>query len=103
MKNGECRVCGYKGTELKCPAMKLWEFNDEKGEVTVYHEGAHTSIARKGQQELSEEMQEKLIGNHKSAGKVEEDIIIGELKKTDIFWDEVKNVRGGSRKQIDSE
>ena len=91
-KNGDCRVCGSKGSELKCPAMKLWEFDDEKGEVTVYHEGTHTCIARKGRQELSENIQEKLRGNQKSTCKVAEDTIIEELKKTDVSWEDVKNV-----------
>ena len=80
-KTGDCRVCGYKGTQLKCSAMKLWEFDDETGKLTVYHEGNHTCTARRGRNEISEKLNEKFKGSQGSAGKVAEDAIMEELKK----------------------
>ena len=74
--------CEKLGTYIPCPATKIWEFSS--GYVTVYHEGIHTCPAK----ELETPEALPTFGP-RTAGQMSDDIIIEELPKDDIDWDNI--------------
>ena len=47
-KSGEiiCHSCGAAAINIECGASKVWEFDDDRQTVTVYHHGVHTCVAK---------------------------------------------------------
>ena len=41
-KSNSCKFCGKAAEFVPCQARKIWEFNSDRGTVTVYHYGQHT-------------------------------------------------------------
>ena len=39
-----CHSCHTVPEDVICPAVKIWEVNDNKTKVTVYHYGKHTCV-----------------------------------------------------------
>ena len=61
-----CSSCGMHAKKVFCTAQKIWEFEKEEHYVTVYHNGIHTSEARKTVDLNEERLKKKFEANSKT-------------------------------------
>ena len=84
--NQACSVCGQEGDYNACPAIKIWEFDDDSCYVKVFHNGYHTCEARKFFKH-TEEVNEKLNQGSCTVIRATEDAITDCLKEEEPSWE----------------
>ena len=89
--NNTCSVCGEVGAFINCDAIKIWEFDETRELVTVYHDGYHTCEA-KIIFKMSDEVKDKINTEGSTVTKLSEDAIIDCLKEETPCWDDVYRV-----------
>ena len=85
--NQAYNVCGQEGDYKACPAIKIWECDDDSCYVKVFHNGYYTCEARKPFK-YTEEVNEKLSQDSCTVTRATEDAIIDCLKE-DEPWENV--------------
>ena len=58
--NKVCRSCGIVAEKIKCPAIKMLEFNQLQGTLNVYHYGDHTCTPKDDRKKHDEYINEQI-------------------------------------------
>ena len=77
---------------MKCDARKIWEFDDETNELTVYHYGLHSCVPKHQQSETVKEKVESIFQQFPKMkpSQVSSKVICEAIEKGN--WDEVNNI-----------
>ena len=117
-KANACIFCGYSADFVPCSASKVWEFNDCRQSVKVYHHGYHTCpvIAKPDKKEASDALKKKFFANPEMKPRNAVASIITEAIKENRAWEDIdclteglinpnlpKNIKQKVRKELHPE
>ena len=89
--NQACSICEQEGDYKACPAIKIWEFDDDLCCVKVFHNCYRTCEARKLFKH-TEDVNKKLSQDRCTVTRATEDVIINCLKEDEASWENVFNI-----------
>ena len=89
--NQACSIYEQEGDYKACPAIKIWEFDDDLCCVKVFHNCYRTCEARKLFKH-TEDVNKKLSQDRCTVTRATEDVIINCLKEDDASWENVFNI-----------
>ena len=90
-KANACKFCGCSADFVPCSASKVWEFNDCRQSVKVYHHGYHTCpvIAKPDVKEASDALKKKFFANSEMKPHKAVASIIVEAIKENRAWEDI--------------
>ena len=90
-KANACKFCGCSADFVPCSASKVWEFNDCRQSVKVYHHGYHTCpvIAKPDVKEASDALKKKFFANSEMKPHKAVASIIIEAIKENRAWEDI--------------
>ena len=74
-----CKVCDEEATKVDCHCKKIWELDDDKLTVTVYHYGEHKCTAKKPSQLDEDKLREKFNNKNITPSQAANEIITDAL------------------------
>ena len=89
--NQACSIYEQEGDYKACPAIKIWEFDDDVCCVKVFHNCYRTCEARKLFKH-TEDVNKKLSQDRCTVTRATEDVIINCLKEDEASWENVFNI-----------
>ena len=89
--NQACSIYEQEGDYKACPAIKIWEFDDDLCCVKVFHNCYRTCEARKLFKH-TEDVNKKLSQDRCTVTRATEDVIINCLKEDEASWENVFNI-----------
>ena len=91
LTNQACSIYEQEGDYKACPAIKIWEFDDDLCCVKVFHNCYRTCEARKLFKH-TEDVNKKLSQDRCTVTRATEDVIINCLKEDEASWENVFNI-----------
>ena len=89
--NQASSVCGKEVDYNVCPAINIWEFDDNSCHVKISHNGYHTCEARKPFRE-AQEVNNKISQDRCTVKKATKDAIIDCLKESKPSWENMSHI-----------
>jgi hypothetical protein len=99
-----CFTCSVAGVRRDCSAVKIWEFEEGTGIVTVYHNGEHTCFAKRFCHSSTRKALKDAIRAHPNlapSGIVDAEMV-AVMSHDDFGWGEVTKIASdfGNLKQV---
>ena len=94
-KKNNCKYCGMTSDYLSCKARKVWELNDARETVTVYHYGSHTCpvVVKNKSESAVAALKKKFEANPAmKPQRAVNAILISEAIKHGQAWDEIEDL-----------
>lgn len=93
-KNDQCKFCGMDGEFVPCSASKVWEFNDDRQTVKVYHHGLHTCpvIVKANSKAAADALKKKFDADPEMKPKKAVNSVITEAIKDGHDWDAIESL-----------